>query len=598
MSMPYLMIFLLLGKGFGFFNASFCSAGDNENPRRQLSNFTCPLDFRSQRELMINNLQRLAFVDVPTECQAIVHSTRLIRSYYLKSTGYFYPPFNTSDACWNSYLDLVHEFIPEFNLQSTCGFNAGLIAQGCLNVSTQSQFETLITNSELQDIRLSCNQSLADNSSCASCLSTLSRVQTAHFTGPGVSNTSDCASYPYVYAAAVANRDGPTDSNTVRCLLSISFDPRNSHAKKKHLTEMWWGLAWCTCGLFGGVVIVWFISRRKKRLIKRKSKWKRNMAHDEMVSHLEMEMSSVNSAITKFTIEEIKKATNNFSRDKIIGMGGYANVYKGILEDRTMVALKRFKNCSAIGDANFAHEVEVFASVRHANIVTLRGYCTTAAPAEGCQRIIVCDLVQNGSLHDHLFQPGKKKLSWPVRQKIAIGTARGLAYLHFGLNPAVIHRDVKASNILLDEAFEPKLADFGLAKFTPDGFSHLSTKVAGTLGYVSPEYALYGQLTEKSDVYSFGVVLLELLSGKEAFTSADNGETSLLTDWAWSLVREHRTLAVIDETMPELGPPDIMEKYILVAVLSSHPLSQARPTMNQIVKLLETDSLIPSIPDR
>ena len=182
-----------------------------------------------------------------------------------------------------------------------------------------------------------------------------------------------------------------------------------------------------------------------------------------------------------------------------------------------------------------------------------------------------------------------KKLSWPIRQKIVLGTACGLAYLHYGAQPAIIHRDIKASNILLDEKFEPKLADFGLAKFNAEGMTHLSTRVAGTLGYVAPEHALYGKLTEGSDVYSFGVVLLELLSGKKPLET-NEGKASLLTDWAWSLVQKGRALDVIEEGMPELGSHQIMEQYVIIAVLCAHPTLYARPTMEQVVKILETDS--------
>lgn len=143
------------------------------------------------------------------------------------------------------------------------------------------------------------------------------------------------------------------------------------------------------------------------------------------------------------------------------------------------------------------------------------------------------------------------------------------------------------------------MADFGLAKFAPEGMSHVSTRVAGTLGYVAPEYALYGQLTEKSDVYSFGVVLLELLSGRKAFVDNGEGEKSLVTDWAWSLVRNGRTLDVIEDGMKEPGPDEVMEKFVLVAVLASHPQLHARPTMDQVVKILESvDVAVPSIPDR
>lgn len=214
--------------------------------------------------------------------------------------------------------------------------------------------------------------------------------------------------------------------------------------------------------------------------------------------------------------------------------------------------------------------------------------------------MIVCDLMHNGSLYDHLFAAGECQLAWPVRQRIAIGMARGLAYLHRGAQPAIIHRDIKASNILLDDEFEAKVADFGLAKFAPEGMTHVSTRVAGTLGYVAPEYALYGQLTEKSDVYSFGVVLLELLSGKKAFISLSEGQSFVLTDWAWSLVRRGRTVEVIQEGMVDPGPTKVMEKYVLVGALCTHPQLHARPTMEQALKILEADS-VPSpliIPER
>jgi serine/threonine protein kinase len=358
---------------------------------------------------------------------------------------------------------------------------------------------------------------------------------------------------------------------------------------------VFWGvLAGCLIGLFGSVLVACVCWRRHRKWRERGGNF--DPAEIGLVSG--REMMSGSNYVTEFTFEEIKTATNNFHRENIIGRGGYGNVFKGILSDGSEVAVKRLKNCSPAGDEIFAHEVEVIARIMHVNIVTLRGYCNATLPLEGHQRIIVCDFIPNGSLDDHLFGSGNRKLSWPIRQKIAQGMARGLVYLHNGAQPSIIHRDVKASNILLDETFEPKLADFGLAKFTPDGGSHLSTRAVGTVGYVAPEYALYGQLSERTDVFSFGVVLLELLSGKKAVISVDNDKTLLLTDWAWSLVREGRAREVIDEGMPELGLPEVMEKYVLVGVLSSHPLSYCRPAMVQIVNLLELDLPLPSIPDR
>lgn len=461
-----------------------------------------------------------------------------------------------------------------------------------MNITTKSQFEDQVKPS-LAGVVSNCNQSLLNGSPCASCTTSLSSLQASYLTGPSVGNLTDCGAFPSIYAAAI-NVYGPTDVGTAKCLLNLDFPSSgsgNNNRKVVILVVLIGGLGLLV--IIGGV---WFFRRKYIGLSFKKKG--RNFGVIE-TGLLRSGLESINESTTlvRFTFDEIKKATRNFARDNIIGRGGYGNVYKGVLADDSEVALKRFKNCSAAGDATFAHEVEVIASVRHVNLVALRGYCTATTPFEGHQRIIVCDLMKNGSLYDHLFGSLGDKLSWPIRQRIALGTARGLAYLHYGAQPGIIHRDIKASNILLDEMFEAKVADFGLAKFTPEGMTHMSTRVAGTMGYVAPEYALYGQLTERSDVYSFGVVMLELLSGKKALM-VNNESPTLVTDWAWSLVRKGKCLDVIEDGMPELGVPEVLEKYVLIGLLCSHPQLYARPTMDQVVKMLETDMSVPSIPDR
>lgn len=590
-----LFFFLYLGLCLSFTSFGSCVASSHEIAHRKLSNAACPLDIDAFRKIIREADQPILLLDVQTECQFMLEGIRLLRSEYLRTTGYFSPPSNASEACWHAYESLNNESLPGFGVRSTCGFKASLMTGSCMNITTRSQFESLISQSELQGIQDSCNQSLENNSTCDSCKQRLWRVSASNFGRPVDGNESDCNSYPFMYAAAFASRYGPTNLGTVKCLFSLDFNAFNVNTKRiKHTKVMRWAvLVGCVSGFFVAVLVVWVLWRRHKKYRGRK----RNMELTEMGFASAMEIIGENTSLVKFPFEEIKKATKNFSRENIIGMGGYGNVYKGILADGSEVALKRFKNFSAGGDEAFAHEVEVIASIRHVNLVTVRGYCTVAVPLHGHQKIIVCELVHNGSLYDHLFDSRMKKLSWPIRQKIASGIARGLAYLHYGVEPAIIHRDVKASNILLDQTFEPKLADFGFAKFTPEGFTHLSTRVAGTLGYVAPEYAMYGQLSERSDVYSFGVVLLELLSGKKAVVEADGTGTLLLADWAWSQVREGNPLDVVDENMPELGFAEVMERHVLVAALCSHPVAYARPTMDQVVKMLESDFPLPSIPD-
>ncbi|KAF8401592.1 hypothetical protein HHK36_012537 [Tetracentron sinense] len=561
-----------------------------EISHRILADAPCPLNFDVLRQLAQGS-KRPDLLDVSTECRYSLQALRLVQSEYLQTTGFFLPPLNASESCWDSYQTLINEFLPNFDLRSACGFETSWISEGCMNITTQSQFERLVPESSLRDVRRFCNQSLENNSPCASCTTSLSSLQ-AYLPGPEVGNVSDCTVYSSIYAAALVNQFGPTDEGTLKCLFNLDFSAASSSKKRK--VVICGVVIGCGVGLLGAGLGLWFLWRRSKR--RRNKKKKSVNIETNLVSGLDRMSGS--TTLVRFTFEEIKRATRNFSIENIIGKGGYGNVYKGILADGSEVALKRFKNCSAAGDASFTHEVEVIASVRHVNLVALRGYCTATTTFEGHHRVIVCDLMNNGSLYDHLFGSVEKKLSWPIRHKIALGTARGLAYLHYGAQPSIIHRDIKASNILLDERFEPKVADFGLAKFTPEGMTHLSTRVAGTLGYVAPEYALYGQLTERSDVYSFGVVLLELLSGKKALIASNETQTSLVTDWAWSLVRKGRALDVIEEGMPELGTPEVMEKFVLVAVLSSHPQLYARPTMDQIVKIFETDLPVPSIPER
>lgn len=590
--MPSLLfLFLVVSRGLSYIR---CSATGDDSAAAA----PCPMNFESLGKLINGSSQRLKFIDIQSECQYMLQGLRLVRSEYLQTTGYFFPPRNSSEACWEKYQSVVNSVINEFDIRSNCGFKTSLISETCMNISTRSDFERLLPEAKLNHALSSCNKSLEGDSPCESCTSSLESIQESWSSlhGPFNGNASDCSGYPFVYAAGFVNRFGPTDSGTLRCLFSLNF---SSTAKKKRKRRaVFWGIVTgCTNGLFGTLAVIWLIWAWHLKNRKRKKQ------EDSPAMVEAGEITNRNSFVIRFMIDEIKKASNNFSRENLIGRGGYGNVYKAMLTDGSEVALKRFKNCSASGDSIFVHEVEIIASVRHVNLVALRGYCTATLPLEGHQRIIVCDLMQNGSLYDHLFGScSGKLLSWPVRWQIAVGTARGLAYLHQDAQPAIIHRDVKASNILLDESFEPKLADFGLARFTPEGLSHLSTRVAGTLGYVAPEYALYGQVTERSDVYSFGVVLLQLLTGKDAVLSVQAGdtetETLLLADWAWAQVRENRVLDIVDQAIPDLAAPEVMEKCVLLAVLCSHPLLHARPSMDRVVKILETDAPVPSIPDR
>ncbi|KAE9455217.1 hypothetical protein C3L33_12849, partial [Rhododendron williamsianum] len=228
---------------------------------------------------------------------------------------------------------------------------------------------------------------------------------------------------------------------------------------------------------------------------------------------VQKDAATAHIAAQTFTFRELATATKNFRPECLLGEGGFGRVYKGRLESTgQVVAVKQLDRNGLQGNREFLVEVLMLSLLHHPNLVNLIGYC-----ADGDQRLLVYEFMPLGSLEDHLHDlpPDKEPLDWNTRMKIAAGAAKGLEYLHDKANPPVIYRDLKSSNILLDEGYHPKLSDFGLAKLGPVGDkTHVSTRVMGTYGYCAPEYAMTGQLTLKSDVYSFGVVFLELITGR------------------------------------------------------------------------------------
>ncbi|KAJ7003089.1 proline-rich receptor-like protein kinase PERK15 [Populus alba x Populus x berolinensis] len=227
-----------------------------------------------------------------------------------------------------------------------------------------------------------------------------------------------------------------------------------------------------------------------------------------------------------FTYEELAMATDNFSNANLLGQGGFGYVHKGILANGTVVAIKQLKSGSGQGEREFQAEIEIISRVHHRHLVSLVGYCIT-----GSQRMLVYEFVPNYTLEFHLHGNGNPTMSWSTRMRIAVGSAKGLTYLHEDCQPKIIHRDIKAANILIDQSFEAKVADFGLARYSLDTETHVSTRVMGTFGYMAPEYASSGKLTEKSDVYSFGVVLLELISGRRPVDRTQSYIDDSIVDW-------------------------------------------------------------------
>uniref|UniRef100_J3LLK4 non-specific serine/threonine protein kinase n=1 Tax=Oryza brachyantha TaxID=4533 RepID=J3LLK4_ORYBR len=269
--------------------------------------------------------------------------------------------------------------------------------------------------------------------------------------------------------------------------------------------------------------------------------------------------------------------------------GGFGQVYKGTVRGQE-VAIKKLRSGSGQGEREFRAEVEIISRVHHKNLVSLVGYCI----AGSSQRLLVYEFVPNDTLEHHLHGKGVPVMDWPARLAIALGSAKGLAYLHEDCHPRIIHRDIKAANILLDENFEAKVADFGLAKLTTDTNTHVSTRVMGTFGYLAPEYASSGKLTDKSDVFSFGVMLLELITGRRPVDPTNYMEDSLV-DWARPLLA--RALSeggsfdeLVDQRLDNRLDGSELERMAACAAAAVRHSAKRRPKMKQIVRALEGDA--------
>ncbi|KAK7284455.1 hypothetical protein RJT34_19201 [Clitoria ternatea] len=287
-----------------------------------------------------------------------------------------------------------------------------------------------------------------------------------------------------------------------------------------------------------------------------------------------------------FTMRDLDHATNRFSKENVLGEGGYGVVYRGQLTNGTPVAVKKILNNIGQAEKEFRVEVEAIGHVRHKNLVRLLGYCV-----EGTHRMLVYEYINNGNLEQWLHGAMRHHgyLTWEARIKILLGTAKALAYLHEAIEPKVVHRDIKSSNILIDDDFNAKVSDFGLAKLLGAGKSHVTTRVMGTFGYVAPEYANTGLLNEKSDVYSFGVLLLEGITGRDPVDYSRQANEVNLVDWLKMMVGTRRSDEVLDPNIEVKPSTRALKRALLTALRCVDPDSEKRPKMGQVVRMLESE---------
>ncbi|KAI3810364.1 hypothetical protein L1987_19976 [Smallanthus sonchifolius] len=543
-------------------------------------------------------------------CQTLLSVFGMSLAQHLKSTSNFnLPNLATSSACLADFQTKLNSLSLPSNLTSFCfdPIQFVISSNTCAAIRTVQDWRQKLGETTLLDS--ACRNDLTDLTACANCVDAGLKIHRQLISIDGnTSHYNDCFYFVVLYAAGVVNRFGPESDGAVSCPFGINILPKS---RKKSSSILIFGLIG---GLVGVVVITcfvgsWFWWDRKR---------KRGKIDQLGVDGFELGGSGrlrrrPNTGSIWFKIQDLEKATDNFSPKNLIGRGGFGVVYKGVLPDGSVVAVKKIIESEFEGNDEFCNEVEIISNLRHRNLVSLKGCCIHGEDEEyerrDVQRYLVYEYMSNGNLDDHLFPSMSRKppLTWPQRKNIILDVAKGLAYLHYGVKPAIYHRDIKATNILLDANMRARVADFGLAKQSRDGQSHLTTRVAGTHGYLAPEYALYGQLTEKSDVYSFGVVVLEIMSGRRALdlSCTDSPRGFLITDWAWSLIKDGDAGRVLDPCLlghgasnEAMNPKGIMERFVLVGILCAHVMVVLRPTIMDALKMLEGDIEVPPIPDR
>ncbi|PIA48049.1 hypothetical protein AQUCO_01400559v1 [Aquilegia coerulea] len=296
-----------------------------------------------------------------------------------------------------------------------------------------------------------------------------------------------------------------------------------------------------------------------------------------------------------YSYKDLASATKNFSEENKLGQGGFGDVYKGTLKNGKIVAVKKLAiGHSTRAQEEFETEVKLISNVHHRNLIRLLGCCSKRQ-----ELLLVYEYMANSSLDKFLFGDRHGTLNWKQRFDIIVGTARGLAYLHEEFHVCIIHRDIKSSNILLDDDFQPRIADFGLARLFPEDQSHINTRFAGTLGYTAPEYAIHGQLSSKVDTYSFGVVVLEIISGRKSNDVKLEPITQYLLEWAWKLYEEEMLMDLVDESLDaEQYNIEEVKKVIEIALLCTQSSVISRPSMSEVVVLLLSKGYSQDTPTR
>lgn len=587
-----------------------------------ISTSQCPMNFNYvltipwDSSACKNNGENPEFDASRSCCQTLISLYGIGFAQHLKQTSRFrLPDLSTSISCLSDFQTRLNSLSLDKNLTSMCFEPHRFVNTTNICANIQTKQDWLMALGPSTSLDTGCSQDLSDLTACDACVHAGFQVQARLLAIDGNSSHSKgCFYYAILYAAGIVNEFGPESAGALSCIfgLPLSLQAVSSGTGELALISGSVGVGFAISVVLCSIVcVIWWDRRKKGQDVSVGFSSLESDVDDNKLLHWEPQVGSI-----CFKRDDLDKATKNFSSKNFIGKGQFGVVYKGKLPDGTMIAVKNIIDSDFQGDTDFIREVEIISTLKHRNLVPFLGCCVSRGSnynEEEDKKYLVYDYMPNGNLHDHLFlsekgkfQNGKRPLAWPQRKSIILDVANALAYLHYGVKPPVYHRDIKPTNILLDSYMRARVADFGLAKQGCEGESHFTTRIAGTHGYLAPEYALYGQLTEKSDVYSFGIVILEIMCGRKALdlSSLENPNTFLITDWAWLLVKAGRSKEAFDPFLLEgegsvnRYPKEIMERFLLVGLLCAHLMVALRPTILDALKMLEGDIEVPVIPDR
>ncbi|KAG6388646.1 hypothetical protein SASPL_150078 [Salvia splendens] len=573
---------------FSIFNFNAVSAHDASS---------CPINFDYVETLPWD--ASLCRDPIQTSCCQTLRSLFGVGlAQHLNQTSQFYLPTATaSSSCIAQFerkissMSLTRSLLP-LCFNDTAEFAITNSSTACAGITTLQDWDLEADEAALVPLESACNGDLTGLTLCSMCLDAGLKL-TSHLVSSHP-NSTKCFYFTVLYAAGVVNGFGPVDIRSAACIFGLPVSSTGRSGPANHRTRRFiFGFCGGLVGI-SGLVILFFIYRKWDR------KKKQDVVHQSYVASVKS-IVLPNVGAKFFELRDLEQATDKFAKRNLIGQGGFGAVYRGTLPDnKTEVAVKQIFETEE-SDDDFINEALIISKIRHRNLLPLRGFCVASDRFHGKRRFLVYDYMPNGSLNDHIFIDNNNNndslLSWPQRKNIILDIAKGLAYLHYGIKPTIYHRDIKATNILLDTDMKARVADFGLAKQNLEGQSHLTTRVAGTHGYLAPEYALYGQLTEKSDVYSFGILILEVMSGRRVL-DASKSERILITDWAWELVKAGKVEEVFHGGIRREGPKGVMERFVRVGILCAHVMVALRPTIEDALRMLEGDIDIPRLPDR